>query len=123
MSNIKMETVELPSQVSVETQNTECNEETKQEQEQEQVEETKPEKKHTIESLTIEIAKYLESNHQHITFQDKVRQTMYHQISLIMMEHRHLFQLLLITIQKWLNYCWNMMQTQIFLIHRIGHLL
>ena len=78
MSNIKMETVELPSNVSVETQNTECNEETKQVQvevqEQEQVEETKPEKKHTIESLTIEIAKYLESNHQHITFQDKVRQ-------------------------------------------------
>jgi len=33
---------------------------------------TKP--PHTIESLTIEIAKYLESNHEHITFQDKVRQ-------------------------------------------------
>ena len=36
--------------------------------------ETPPVKKHTIESLAIEIAKYLESHHENITFQDKVRQ-------------------------------------------------
>ena len=33
-----------------------------------------PVKKHTIESLSIEIAKYLELNHENISFQDKVRQ-------------------------------------------------
>jgi ankyrin repeat protein len=40
--------------------------------EEEEKEKIKP--KHTLESLTLEIAKYLESNHEHITFQDKLRQ-------------------------------------------------
>lgn len=38
------------------------------------VEEKPQQPKPTIESLTFEIAKYLETNHEHITFQDKVRQ-------------------------------------------------
>jgi ankyrin repeat protein len=73
MSNIKMETTEL-------NENEQSNVEQAEQSNVEQAEETPknadgtPAKKHTIESLTVEIAKYLESNHEHITFQDKVRQ-------------------------------------------------